>query len=351
MNETSTPTVPQQSGRLRYIDLYRGVAILAVVGIHVMGALPSKLTVGSLKWQVIAGTGILLQFAVPAFLLLTAFLLTRSGLKSFDRAKYIRTRVVQTLPPYLIWNIFYTCLIPTKRNDFWFVLGRVLIGKGYFHLYFLFLIVQLYILIPLCLPIWRKRPPFWQAAIGTVSLTLVIYLTNRFVFHGVPLIGSVIFWYTPAISLGMWLGSQERRIQEVLDKGYPSAIALAVLGGTLFLTLSLRDMRHLSVNTFYYQVGAWVYATSMAFLLLWGSERLSENTDFQLLLYLGTNSMQIYLLHPLILLWLKGAYQGTTLFTLVVAFASYSLCAILLPIGFAWVVTRLRLAPLLFGRG
>ena len=316
-----------------------------------MGALPAKLTVGSLKWQAIAGTGILLQFAVPAFLLLTAFLLTRSGLKAFDSRKYIRTRVLQTLPPYLIWNIFYTWLIPTKRTDFLFVVGRILIGKGYFHLYFLFLLVQLYVLIPLCLPLWRKRPPFWQTAVGTVALTLAIYVVNRYVFHGIPLIGSVIFWYTPAIALGMWLGSQSARLREILDAGYPSAIALAVLGGTMFLSLSLREMRHLNVNTFFYQVGAWVYAPSMAFVLLWASERLIERGGFDKLIYLGTNSMQIYLVHPLILLWLKGAYQGTTLFTLLFAFVSYSLCAILLPLGFARVATRLRLAPLLFGRG
>ena len=149
----------------------------------------------------------------------------------------------------------------------------------------------------------------------------------------------------------MWLGSQAERLREVLDKGYLSATALAVLGGLVFLLLSLREMRHLSVNTFYYQVGAWVYATSMAFLLLWGAERWSQKGDFRLLVYLGTNSMQIYLVHPLILLWLKGAYQGTTLFTLLFAFVSYTLGAILLPLGFAWIATRLRLAPLLYGRG
>lgn len=350
MNETSASAPPPQGGRLRYIDLYRGFAILAVVGIHVMGALPAKLTVGSLKWRAIAGTGILLQFAVPAFLLLTALLLTRSGLKSFDRAKYIRARIVQTLPPYLIWNLFYTLLIPTKRHDLLFMVGRVLIGKGYFHLYFLFLLVQLYVLIPLCLPIWRKRPPFWQAALGTVALTLAFYVLNRFALK-IPLIGSVIFWYAPSVGLGMWLGSQAGRIREVLDRGYPSAIALAVLGGVAFLSLALRDMRHLSVNTFYYQVAAWVYANSMAFVLLWACERLSERGGFEKIVTLGTNSMQIYLLHPLILLWLKGAYQGTTLFTLLVAFLSYSACAILLPLGFAWLAARLRLAPLLYGRG
>lgn len=350
--EPQSETQPKTQDRLLFIDLFRGLAILAVIGIHVLGAMLPRMWNQTFRWKLIALTDIALQFAVPSFLMLSALLLTRSLLKKFDLKQYAKTRLTQTLPPYLIWSSIYL-LLPENRQDFTPIelVGRVLIGKASFHLYFLFVLLQLYILVPLVLRVWRRRLPFWQVLLAIVGLTLAVYWTNKLLI-GFKMVASVVLWYLPSIVLGMWLGSRSDRLSEILRRGIPLATLLAVVGAVPFFSLSLKQLLRQPISSYHFQVGNWLYATAMGFVVLWLAEVWSRKKfGVQALLELGKNSLPIYIIHPLLLYYLKQWYAPATLRDILFAILLYSVVCICVPLLLARLATKLRLSALLFGRG
>jgi peptidoglycan/LPS O-acetylase OafA/YrhL len=162
--------------------------------------------------------------------------------------------------------------------------------------------MQLYVLLPLLLPVARLRPPFWAVLLAIVALTLAVYWGNRLVYR-VPYTGSYVLWYTPVVLLGMWLATQTARLDAVLRRGWLLALGCAGAGLWLYLPLALDALRGQAVNTFQYQVGNWLFTTGVSFLLLavayWLSGR--EWRIVSGVSVLGRYSLQIYLLHPLIL--------------------------------------------------
>jgi peptidoglycan/LPS O-acetylase OafA/YrhL len=162
----------------------------------------------------------------------------------------------------------------------------------------------------------------------------------------------MVFWYLPSIGLGMWLGSQAERIPEILRRGAPLAGVLAAVGAAVFLPNSLRDMRRIPLNTFHYQLGAWLYAAAMGFLLLWLTERLARKSGrgIDAIRFLGLNSMPIYLIHPIALYYLKQMYRGHNLTGLAISITLYTAGAIALPLLLSHIAGRLRLSGMLFGR-
>lgn len=350
-SQTTEPSIAESRERLLYFDIFRGMAILAVIGIHVLGSILPHLWNVTFRWKLIATINTLLQFAVPAFLMLSALLLTRSLLRQYSLPRYATSRLLQTVPPFLIWSGIYL-LLPENRQDFTSMelVGRVLIGKASFHLYFLFVLLQLYVLIPLLLPVWRKRPSFLLFLLSTIMLTMAVYWSNRLFFR-FQLLASIVLWYLPSVALGMWLGSQAERIPQILKRGAVGAGIVAVFSGAYFVSLSLASLRHIRPDTFHYQVSGWLYFASMGFLLLFVAEYGSARkvrTDW--LVALGRNSMPIYIAHPLVLYYMKQLYHAETLKGIVLTILLYTLTTIGVPLFLAWLASKLRLSALLFGR-
>jgi surface polysaccharide O-acyltransferase-like enzyme len=161
-----------------------------------------------------------------------------------------------------------------------------------------------------------------------------------------------VLWYTPVVLLGVWLATQTARLDVVLRRGWLLALGCACVGLWLYLPLALDAIRGQAVNTFQYQVGNWLFTTGVSFLLLavayWLSTR--EWRVISGVGVLGRYSLQIYLLHPLILAelarWgLAGALQAR--FGLPV----FYLLGLLVPFGLAWLVARApRVSLAIFGR-
>lgn len=338
--------------RLLYLDLFRGIAILAVVGIHLCATVLGLLGKGTPLWRFFATISTSLLFAVPAFLLLSALLLTRSGLKRFNLSRLISTRTQQVLVPYLLWSLIYTYFSAKNLPDFTWreAFVRIAIGKSFQHLYFLGILLQFYLLFPFLLRLMRRRPPFLQVSLVGFSFTLAFYWLNRLYLH-LPYVGSVVFWYTPVLALGLWLGTDTERIGERVQRGLPVAVLGVVLGFASYPMLNLQVLQKQEVDTFLFQVSEWVYTTSASFCLLWFVWwwQNSESRLLPVLSYLGTRSMQIYLLHPMILSLLGKIH----LWAHVHLWVGVPLCFILvvaIPLGIAYLADRLRCSVWIFGR-
>ena len=274
--------------KLDVLDVYRGAAILAVLGIHLSGHLLH--TVGG------EGFGIFnraMLFAVPSFLLMSAFLNARSLASGKSLQQYTQNRVRKAVPPYLVWSVvgwivafhLYPDDLYNAREFSWCLLW----GKCYFHLYFLIVVLQLYLLLPLLRPLVARRPPLWAMLLGGALVQGAIYAVN-YRWHVFPYVGSVVFWHLPEVTLGLWLAGQADRFDELMQRGMVPAVLTALLALAVFATLN----PHL---TTLYQGIEWVYTAAASYALL----ALCQRMRYGWLRWCGVHSMAIYLIHPFVM--------------------------------------------------
>ena len=341
----ATPIPP--SSRLGQLDICRGIAILAVLFIHVSGHFlpilhPAKsLTPPGWAWDVLAVPNQCFQWAVPCFLMLSALVNAQSLARNPNLQKYATRRVQTALLPYLLWSTLFIAVDYALGTLHHLSLGHIakllLTGTAYFHLYFFVLVLELYVLLPPLVPLFRRRLPFWTVALGAVLLQLAIYGLNRFVLpHRFQ---TTIFWDTLPVALGLWLYSQSAEIGVKIQRTWCWVAAGVTVAALLVyepLALHLLVFPKQHINTFLYQVGEWGYTAGMSVLVLALAFALGRNRLSRLLAYFGAQSLAIYVMHPLAILALDklgishrfGVGMGLVLY--------YASC-LALPLAAAWV--------------
>ena len=198
---------------LTAIDLFRGLTILEVVIHHTTGMGLRYTTPGTLEHDLLVLLNRTLHFAVPAFMFLSATLLTASLLKRFDARTYFTRRVVRGGWPYLLWSVLYglwyvwtqqrppEVLSDPAKWEFY-----LLYGKASFHLYFLLVALEAYFILPLLLPLARRKPGILPMFLLGVIVQFGLFLLNRHVFK-FQFPASTIFWYMLPVLLGVGVGA------------------------------------------------------------------------------------------------------------------------------------------------
>ncbi len=339
-----------QSRRISGLDVYRGIAILAVVLIHVTGHFQKGLRQDAWQWYALAVPNRALQFAVPAFILLSAFLNMRGLLRGNPLRDYFRKRALRALWPYLLWTLI--ALLIQYRFALWNADPDKLItaftwGKGYYHLYFLFVVLQLYVLLPLCAPWFRTRPSLSTTLMVTGAVTIAVYLVNRWFLH-MRYPGSVIFWYVPSVMMGMWLATQSDRLDALREQARIWGTAAALLSLLVFEVVAIQVLLKQPANTALYQFSNWIYGAAGSVALFAWCDRIQAPRWKRVLELLGARSMQIYLIHPFVIVYLSH------LFKYVLSGSEwrvplYTVVCILVPLGLAWLADRWRVSRPLFG--
>ncbi|HEY3268365.1 MAG TPA: acyltransferase family protein [Armatimonadota bacterium] len=296
----------RESARISGLDAVRGMAILAVVAIHTLGHFLPRLT--GAEWFAAAALNRGLQFAVPAFLTLSAFLTMRPLLAGEPAGTWYRRRLHRALTPYLLWSAVYIVLRFRHGLNTLSVAdaARMLLrGNAWFHLYFMVLLVQLIACLPAVAALFRRRPPFWAVALGAAAAQAGAYILNARVLHlAAP--GSAILWYIPAVALGSWMAARGDGLEAALRRGrWPAGVA-ALAALAFYLPLGLALLKGRPLNTAAYQAALWLYTPAATFLLIAGGRRLR----WKPLNVLGAHSLEIYLLHPLAILALDRLAPG-----------------------------------------
>lgn len=219
----AVPALPVKGTRkrLEHIDAMRPVKQAAVISTHTLvffAPLATSAAVGGLL--------MLTRFSRDAFFFVSACMLAFSyrDTQKMELRHYFKRRFIAVGWPYLAWTVIYylfTRAIPTRSFPFYTYRGSGtfssaglhhflhLLWTGYYHLYFLIVIMEFYILFPLLLMFVRRFSRWhvqiaigvivWQLAYGVlVSLPSVASLLpgevqSRMVFsYPIYLIGGVI---------------------------------------------------------------------------------------------------------------------------------------------------------------
>ncbi|MFC6666194.1 acyltransferase [Deinococcus radiopugnans] len=303
--------------KLTAIDLFRGITILEVVAHHTSGLALRYAVPDTLSFMLLQLINRTLHFAVPAFVFLSAVVLTRSLLKNFRPGRYFWRRLTRGAWPYLLWSALYmgwyvwTGQRPASTltdPDKW--LFYLQYGKASYHLYFLLVALEVYLVIPLLLPLARRRPPIVLALLLGAALQLGIYLLNRSVLR-VPYPASTVLWYMLPITVGMAVGARLDDFPAWWRKYRLVLIAAAATAYALYLPQALAYVRGEPLNPMVYSGLSWAYTTLMALTVLgvaYSLQRLSRRWRVGLGT-IGMFSLQIYLIHPAILQTLERLHS------------------------------------------
>ncbi len=165
--------------RLQEFDVLRVAAALAVIAIHVTAGYIDKSSLAYLWNHVV-------RFAVPLFIVISGFLLyhTDRDAPVLSPLSFYRKRLKRILWPFFIWSFIY-CLFSAYllrwNNPILFLVtwGKSLLwGNAYYHLYFLPIILQFYLLYPL-LRRWLLKKPrqlFAVCLLLTLACQILLYL-------------------------------------------------------------------------------------------------------------------------------------------------------------------------------
>ena len=135
----------------------KALAIILVILIHTLSSFQESVFVGfNGRWQTLAVLiDKLCRFSVPLFVALSAHGLSQSYLKKpLNYLQFLRQRLWKLIPKYLLWctiMILAVQIIPSWHSDRPSPPLSLLLLLGYadYHLYFVPMILQLYLIFPL----------------------------------------------------------------------------------------------------------------------------------------------------------------------------------------------------------
>lgn len=215
----STAPAPGTAQQLAYTSWLRVVAIVGVVFIHVAGLTYINPDLeGSGAWWLAAVLDHGSKWAVPVFVMVSGAVILRPP-SDPSATTFYRRRLGRLGIPLVFWHVVYVLLVVTVVSPGVAasrVVASILTGKAYTALYFFWLILGLYALVPLLWPLvraWSQRQLVVAgAALAAVPAAdtalrgLVSLLRDRPVVEAPPTLVTQFVPYVGFLILGHALG-------------------------------------------------------------------------------------------------------------------------------------------------
>lgn len=133
------------SERIVYFDYLRVFAILAVVVLHVAAQNFDHTDINGMAWQVFNVFDGIVRWGVPVFVMISGALFLG---KDIPIKKLYSKYILRMAVAFVFWSVFYAIFVEGGR------LSKLVVAiRGYYHLWFILMIIGLYICTPLIRPI------------------------------------------------------------------------------------------------------------------------------------------------------------------------------------------------------
>lgn len=292
------------SKRLQEYDILRVIAVFSVIAIHITASYVLTSPLAYLCNQIV-------RFSVPLFIIMSGFLLYYADYKNgfIPVGIFYRKRFTKVLWPYLIWTFFYVAFsqlisgAAINWGSFLLVLAKhLLLGTGSYHLYFLLIIFQLYLIYPL-LRKWLNSYPAPTLAISFL-LTLIcqtaLYLD---MLHIIVLPRELLPVYLVAFPvwllffvLGMYIAEKKENWEKALRTRVFSLFLIWLIS----LAILLLDSKITGSFGASIRPSVILYTISSYFFFYVIALR-GRNIKSQILSWLAKQSFIIFLMHPFFL--------------------------------------------------
>ncbi|GAB3390771.1 acyltransferase [Humibacter soli] len=332
-------TTKKRSRKLYELEVVRVLTFACVIAVHVV----SHTARGDVP---LIASLMLLHFTREVFFALTGFVLTLSYLR---RPQPMRTfwpkRFLLVGVPYLVWSLIY-CIVDQVGHPFdlgAFVvhyLWAVLTGTAFYHMYFLLVTMQIYLLAPLLfrLVVWSRRWHWLVLAIAFAgqlttssldayapgSLHWLNIVTNVINYQAFVIGGAIAADHVPAVMAFVRAHRRGIAITTVVA-------AILTLGVYFFQVFVVGYSPYRAATAYQPAVILWSVVAGVALMAIgaWWIDRRAD-APHRTLDYLSDRSFGVFLAHPLVL-WALLAVAGSLFDSwppVVVALVAYPIVAL-----------------------
>ena len=245
-NEAQTQGSPK-SRQVLEIQFMRGLAIIAVMMVHAAGDFSHVVKVDE---SIVARALFycMTSFGVPIFILISGFVLYhRYGAEVRICDFYVR-RFKKVLTPYILFSVIYLAFAswengwhPSKGKCLWMILT----GTSYYHLWFVRMILQIYLLYPFLAKFYRRfeqqgrvRQLLWGSLVFQTAANIGIYIAKQWLpssAHDTVDVLLVFIGFIFYFFLGIWASRNRTKVGVVVDDLFKRY----ALPGTLLYALAI----------------------------------------------------------------------------------------------------------------
>lgn len=286
----------KKKDKLYELDYMRFIACLAVIIVHITATGVTGYIHGSFPHIVMLIINRSFKFTTPIFIFLsgvTSFYSYRK--KEFKYFPFIVKRLEKVLVAYLIWCfIYYAAYIKLGIHnsfDINFFIENIRLGTMSYHLYFVIIIVQMYIVGPIFYKMLKCSSKKVTILIVFAIITMLCAEFIRFEYSD-RLFVKYMFFYM----LGIYVTLEYDKFINFMSK-YKYLIALGyIIISAIYTYVSFMDMTIYMYVWFVFSVFAVFFIYSLGLVM-----KKSLAKIYSFIKLFGQSSYYIYLMHPLIL--------------------------------------------------
>lgn len=277
---------------IQELNFIRSFATFLVVLLHVSAlGCYSYGTESFFNWITAVSIDSFARVCVPLFLIISGFLNIREGF-------VFKKRALKILMPLIFWNLFYQIYILNfdfNQISLKKLLVNLVAGPGYYHLWFLYSLIGLYLLTPILNALIKSsvKLSYYLLAIWFFYNSIYPVLDNFFYFKiGIPnyIFGSYFGYYL----LGGILYRNFPQIKSHLIK----IIYFLSLLITIYYTAKLTIADDGKFNDFFFRYEMFnVFLMTISLFYLFFHFKISFSPLNRFINYISENSFGIYLIH------------------------------------------------------
>ena len=157
-----------QSNRKDWLDFLRIIAMIAVVGIHVISQNFNRVSVTSGTWQLFNIVDSLVTWAVPLFVMISGALFLDPNRK-VETKKIFTKSIPRLVVAYFAWSFIYALYVGGGAYEIFY---NVIVG--HFHLWYIPMLIACYFATPLLRKITESKNATRYFGILLIVVTFVI---------------------------------------------------------------------------------------------------------------------------------------------------------------------------------
>jgi surface polysaccharide O-acyltransferase-like enzyme len=337
-----------QKDRDLSFDVFRGLAIIAVVAIHTFNVIRgfhtpdiwNPLSIATYYRQS-------LSFAVPVFIFISGYWASTKLIESLsDYRIFLAKKLSRVLIPYFFWSFIllgYEAVI-THNVDVQQIIIRILTGRTINIYYFVIVISQLYIITPILQHINRKRYGLILVIIFSATILLWAYIARLYFNYWTPLSSAFYSWII-FYEIGLLANNPDNRIFVTKKLQYfilPAMLVCLLFAGleTSIISAKYYD-RYFATSPL--KLSSSLYAICIIIAFLQVKRYLIHRPKF--LAALGYYSFGIYLIHMAVLSPVASLVKKSSVIYSFQPLSHFTVILITLSICFILISVARKLLP------
>ncbi len=320
------------------LSLANIICALLVMFIHLSSEAVTELNRSSLWYVLIYSLWQASAFVVYGFVFLSGVKLFLGGTDNFSIGKFYKNRFIKILVPYLLWvGIYYAydCLHGVEgfniKNLFYYIYSGDYVG----HFYFVILIMQFYLLMPLWVWLFKRvSGKIMIPAAFTVTILCGRYLSHIWNFRFFDRAFLTYFFYFAA---GAYLGLNYDKAVKILRKCRWGTYALFAVSLSLAIAAGLCQVkRGYSDIMLLYRIAA------ILFLITVCLGKVKNIIKYPFMKTLDLSTYNIYLCHIFFIRIINRFFADYNVWDMGARYLIRLFAVYVLSIGICWSYTHIK---------